>query len=46
VIRAALIAGIRSDLSGQITAQVTQNVYDRSTGSLLLIPQGTRIIGP
>ncbi len=45
VIPAALITGIRSDLPGQITAQVTQNIYDSPTGSLLLIPQGTRIIG-
>lgn len=45
VIPAALITGIRSDLPGQITAQVTENVYDSATGSLLLIPQGTRIIG-
>ena len=45
VIPAALITGIRSDLPGQITAQVTQNVYDSPTGSLLLIPQGTRLIG-
>lgn len=45
VIPAAIITGIRSDLPGQITAQVTENVYDSPTGSLLLIPQGTRIIG-
>lgn len=45
VIPAALITGIRSDLPGQIIAQVTQPVYDRPTGSILLIPQGTRIIG-
>ncbi|WP_265519266.1 TrbI/VirB10 family protein [Nitratireductor luteus] len=45
VIPAALITGIRSDLPGQIAAQVTENVYDSPTGSLLLIPQGTRIIG-
>jgi len=45
VIPAAMITGIRSDLPGQITAQVTENVYDSPTGSLLLIPQGTRIIG-
>jgi len=45
VIPAALITGIRSDLPGQISAQVTQNVYDSPTGSLLLIPQGTRLIG-
>lgn len=45
IIPAALITGIRSDLPGQITAQVTQNVYDSPTGSLLPIPQGTRLIG-
>lgn len=45
VIPAAMITGIRSDLPSQITAQVTENVYDSPTGSLLLIPQGTRIIG-
>lgn len=45
VIPAALITGIRSDLPGQITAQVTEPVYDSPTGSILLIPQGTRLIG-
>jgi type IV secretion system protein VirB10 len=45
VIPAALITGIRSDLPGQITAQVIENVYDSPTGRSLLIPQGTRVIG-
>jgi type IV secretion system protein VirB10 len=45
VIPAALITGIRSDLPGQITAQVTQHIYDSPTGSMVLIPQGARIIG-
>ncbi|MGC4125548.1 MULTISPECIES: TrbI/VirB10 family protein [Pseudomonadota] len=45
VISAALITGIRSDLPGQITAQVTENIFDSPTGKILLIPQGTRIIG-
>jgi type IV secretion system protein VirB10 len=45
VIPAALITGIRSDLPGQITAQVTENVYDSPTGRHLLIPQGARLIG-
>ena len=45
VIPAAMITGIRSDLPGQITAQVTQHIYDSPTGSILLVPQGTRIIG-
>src|SRR4029077_5642590 len=45
VIPAALITGIRSDLPGQITAQVTENVYDTPTGRARLIPQGARLIG-
>jgi type IV secretion system protein TrbI len=45
IISAALITGIRSDLPGQITAQVTENIYDSPTGRILLIPQGTRIVG-
>lgn len=45
IIPAALITGVRSDLPGQITAQVTANVYDSPTGRFLLIPQGARLIG-
>ena len=45
MIPAALITGIRSDLPGQITAQVTENIYDSPTGRILLVPQGTRLIG-
>jgi len=45
IITAALLTGIRSDLPGQITAQVTANVYDSPTGRILLIPQGARLIG-
>jgi type IV secretory pathway VirB10-like protein len=45
VISASMITGIRSDLPGQIIAQVTENVYDSPTGRFLLIPQGTRLIG-
>lgn len=45
VISAALITGIRSDLPGQITAQVTENIYDSPTGRILLVPQGSRLIG-
>lgn len=45
VIAAALITGISSDLPGQVTAQVTQSVYDSPTGRTLLIPQGARLIG-
>jgi type IV secretory pathway VirB10-like protein len=45
VIPAALITGLRSDLPGQITAQVTEAVYDSPTGKFLLIPQGSKLIG-
>jgi type IV secretory pathway VirB10-like protein len=45
VIAAALITGIRSDLPGQVTAQVTENVYDSPSGRFLLIPQGAKLAG-
>jgi type IV secretory pathway VirB10-like protein len=45
VIPAALITGLRSDLPGQITAQVTENIFDSPSGRFLLIPQGARLIG-
>ncbi|ABD89071.1 TrbI/VirB10 family protein [Rhodopseudomonas palustris] len=45
VIPGALITGIRSDLPGLITAQVSENVYDSPSGKFLLIPQGARLIG-
>jgi type IV secretion system protein VirB10 len=45
VIPAALVTGIRSDLPGQITAQVTEAVHDSPTGQHLLIPQGAKLIG-
>lgn len=45
VIAASLITGLRSDLPGLVTAQVTERVFDSATGSILLIPQGARLIG-
>ncbi|MGE0853216.1 MAG: TrbI/VirB10 family protein [Hyphomicrobiaceae bacterium] len=45
VIPAALLTGLRSDLPGQVTAQVTEDVYDSPTGKSRLIPQGARLIG-
>ena len=45
VIPAALVTGIRSDLPGQVIAQVTEHVYDSPTGRYLLIPQGSKLIG-
>ncbi|MDX8449603.1 TrbI/VirB10 family protein [Mesorhizobium captivum] len=45
VIAASLITGINSDLPGLVVAQITENVHDTVTGSTLLIPQGSRLIG-
>jgi type IV secretion system protein VirB10 len=45
VIPAALVTGLRSDLPGQVAAQVTENVYDSPTGKICLVPQGARLIG-
>ena len=45
VIPAALLSGIRSDLPGQVSGQVTENVYDSPTGRYLLIPQASKLIG-
>jgi len=45
VIPAVTITGINSDLPGNIIAQVSQNVYDSTTGKILLIPQGSKLIG-
>jgi type IV secretion system protein VirB10 len=45
IIAASLITGLNSDLPGEVSAQVTENVYDSPTGETLLIPQGSRLIG-
>ncbi|AUW57531.1 conjugal transfer protein TrbI [Sphingobium sp. SCG-1] len=45
VISASLITGLRSDLPGLVTAQVTSPVFDSPTGRILLIPPGSRLIG-
>jgi type IV secretion system protein VirB10 len=45
VIAASLITGLRSDLPGLVTAQVTERVFDSATGRILLVPQGARLIG-
>jgi type IV secretory pathway VirB10-like protein len=45
VISAALVTGIDSDLPGQMIATVTENVFDTLTGTHLLIPQGSRLLG-
>lgn len=45
IIAASLITGLRSDLPGMVTAQVTEQAFDSATGRILLIPQGARLIG-
>jgi type IV secretory pathway VirB10-like protein len=45
IIAGSLLTGIRSDLPGLVTAQVTENVFDSATGRILLVPQGARLIG-
>ena len=45
IIPAALETAIDTDLAGTIAARVTANVYDTTTGEILLIPQGARLLG-
>lgn len=46
VIQATLLTGVTSDVpNGDVVAQVRQNIYDSLTGTHLLIPQGSRVIG-
>lgn len=45
VIPATLQTGINSDLPGQITALVAQDVRDTATGKYVLIPQASRLVG-
>ncbi|WP_341744796.1 TrbI/VirB10 family protein [Azonexus hydrophilus] len=45
VIPAVLISEIRSDLPGQIKAQVSMDVFDSNGDSALLIPKGSMLVG-
>jgi type IV secretion system protein TrbI len=45
MIPASLVTGINSDLPGIVLAQVTEQVRDSATGTAVLIPQGSRLIG-
>ena len=45
LIPAVLMSGIDSDLAGNITAIVSQDVYDSVKGKYLLIPKGSKIYG-
>ncbi len=44
IIPGILVTAINTDLPGNVTARVTQNVYDSQTGTKLLIPQGSILI--
>lgn len=45
IIPASLITGVNSDLPGIVIAQVMENVRDTTTGTIILVPQGARLIG-
>lgn len=45
VIPATLLTGINADLPGTIIGQVRDDVFDSVTGTYLLIPRGTKLVG-
>ena len=45
VVPAVLINGLDTRMSGDVVAQIRQDVYDSQTGSHLLLPQGSKLIG-
>ena len=45
MIPASLLTGLNSDLPGIVLAQVTEAVRDSATGTMVLVPQGARLIG-
>lgn len=45
VIPAVLLSGIDSDLPGVMSAMVRQTIYDSLNPNIVLIPQGTKLIG-
>ena len=45
VIPVRLLTGINTDVEGQVMAQILTDVYDTATGTKLLIPQGSRLMG-
>ena len=45
IIPAALITPINTDLPGDVVGHVTTNLFDSVTGHVLLVPQGSRLIG-
>ena len=45
VIPVRLLTGIDTSVEGQVMAQVLADIYDTATGTKLLIPQGSQLIG-
>ncbi len=45
IIPATLLTGINADLPGTIVGQVRDDVFDSVTGTYLLIPRGTKLVG-
>lgn len=45
IIPSIMISGLNSDMPGQITAQVAENIYDTKTGKCLVMPKSSRLIG-
>jgi type IV secretion system protein VirB10 len=45
IISGVMMGGINSDMPGTIVGQVSEHIYDTATGSHLLIPQGSRMVG-
>lgn len=44
-VRAVLLTGLNTDNPGTVSAMVTSNVYDSLTGTILLIPKGSKLTG-
>ena len=45
VVPATLLSGIDSRMTGDVVAQVRQDVYDSRTGRHLIFPQGSKLVG-
>ena len=45
VINMTLITGLNTDMPGQVVGQIRGNVYDSLTGTQILIPKGSKVVG-
>lgn len=45
VINMTLITGLNTDMPGQVVGQIRGNVYDSLTGTRILIPKGSKVVG-